>query len=562
MHLKIVLWYILLENSKAGIRMKEKMLRSSHAMGLAVRIVVSVMIIALIIWKYDDFKNIDIRALVEASSGIVAAVATILGIYLLKSLVFVVPASLIYIAVGLAFPAHWAILINAVGILIEVSATYLFGIIMGGPYVINKLKKVKYGDKILELHGKNRLSAIFAIRVLPVFPIDIVSLFLGAVRMRYLPYILLSLGGILPRVILFTILGDGLYDYVPMQQLATIAAFLLPVALIVWVVRYAMKSKKKEDEYGKPPFEAVKESRRYVIFDTDIGPDCDDAGAFAVMAKLAEKYDIRILGAANCTSNKHGTDALAVLSEHFGLDIPLGEHTGYEILPDGDKYNKPLAKKYDIKAKNAAPAAEFYKKILSKVENDSVTVISVGPLTNIAEILEKEPKLFNSKVNSIVAMAGKFPSGKEFNIECDIKAAAFVFENFRNVIVCSGFEVGHGIMTGFDEIPENDNPVCDCYEKFLGKKEPPFFRDSWDLTAVQYAFEGNGKYYSLSKPVRITVSDDGTTSAVKDKYSNRYYIVQKAKNAEIADYLNGILAPNGKVDNNDDEMYNNDTENQ
>ena len=160
--------------------MKQKLLRGSHAMGLAVRIIVSVLIIALIIWKYDEFKNIDIRALVEASSGVVAAVASILGIYLLKSLVFVVPASLIYIAVGLAFPTHWAILINAAGILIEISATYLFGIIMGGPYVVNKLKKVKYGDKILELQGKNKLSAIFIIRVLPVFPIDIVSLLLGA----------------------------------------------------------------------------------------------------------------------------------------------------------------------------------------------------------------------------------------------------------------------------------------------------------------------------------------------------------------------------------------------
>ena len=231
--------------------MKEKLLRGSHAAGLAVRIIVSVFIIAVIIWKYDDFKTMDIRALVEASSGVAAAVATVLGIYLLKSLVFVVPASLIYIAVGMAFPAHWACLINAVGILIEVSATYLFGIIMGGPYVIKKLKKVKYGDKIIELQGKNKLSAIFAIRALPVFPIDLVSLFLGAVRMRFLPYVLLSIGGILPRVFLFTVLGDGLYDYVPMQKIAMVAAVLLPVALVAWVIRYAIKTNKKEIEFSK-----------------------------------------------------------------------------------------------------------------------------------------------------------------------------------------------------------------------------------------------------------------------------------------------------------------------
>ncbi len=233
--------------------MKKYFMRGSHAMGLAVRIIVSVIIIAVIIWKYEDFKTMDIRALVEASSGVVAAVATILGIYLLKSLVFVVPASLIYIAVGMAFPAHWACLINAVGILIEVSATYLFGVIMGGPYVIKKLEKVKYGDKIIKLQGKNKLSAIFTIRALPVFPIDLVSLFLGAVKMKFLPYLLLSLGGILPRVFLFTVLGDGLYDYVPMQKLAMIAAILLPVALVIWVVRYAVKSNKKEKDAEEKP---------------------------------------------------------------------------------------------------------------------------------------------------------------------------------------------------------------------------------------------------------------------------------------------------------------------
>ena len=152
--------------------MKEKLLRGRHALGLAARIIVSVIIIAVIIWKYDDLKHIDVRALIDGTSSMLAAAAAVWGVYLLKSLVFVVPASLIYIAVGMAFTPLTAVAINAVGILLEVCATYLFGIILGGPYVINKLEKTKYGDRILELHGKGKLSAIFAIRVLPVFPID------------------------------------------------------------------------------------------------------------------------------------------------------------------------------------------------------------------------------------------------------------------------------------------------------------------------------------------------------------------------------------------------------
>lgn len=235
--------------------MKEKFLRGSHAIGLAARIVVSVVIIAIIIWKFEEFQNIDVRGIVSASGSLGIAIASILGIYLLKAIVFVVPASLVYIAVGLALPTFIAIPVNIAGILLEVCVTYLLGMMLGGNIVTNKLKKVKYGDKILALHEKNKLSAIFAIRVLPVFPIDIVSLFLGAVKMKFVPYLLISLAGILPRVILFTILGDGLYDYIPMQKLMVIAAVLVPVALIVWIIRYALKSKKSEEIAENPPEE-------------------------------------------------------------------------------------------------------------------------------------------------------------------------------------------------------------------------------------------------------------------------------------------------------------------
>ena len=228
--------------------MKKKILRSSHALGLAARIIVSVFIIALIIWKYEDLKNMDVRALVEASSSVFTAILTIWGVYLLKSIVFVVPASLIYIAVGMAFPAHWAVLINAAGIALEVIATYFFGRIMGGKKVVEKVEKTKYGEKLLKMQSKNKLSALFAIRFLPIFPIDIVSLLLGAMRTNFGQYMAVSLGGILPRVILFTILGDGLYKYIPMQKLVIFAVILVPVALVIWVVKYAVKNMKKKHE--------------------------------------------------------------------------------------------------------------------------------------------------------------------------------------------------------------------------------------------------------------------------------------------------------------------------
>ena len=141
-------------------------------------------------------------------------------------------------------------------------------------------------------------------------------------------------------------------------------------------------------------------------------------------------------------------------------------------------------------------------------------------------------------------MAGKFPDGKEFNIEEDVESAQYVFENFKKVTVFSGFEVGEGIMTGYAEKPENaeNNPIYDCYKFYNGGENPPYLRDSWDLTAVQYAFEGNSNFFETSKSVEIEISDSGKLKSEREKYSRKYFIIKKAPDAEIAGYLNRIIA--------------------
>ncbi len=228
--------------------MKNNKPETKTVLGLAARIAVSFVIIAVIFWKYDELRNIDVRAIVDASGTLTVAIASILGVYLLKSLTFVVPASIVYIAVGMAFDWWVALIINAAGIAVEVTSTYFFGKIMGGKKVIEKVESTKYGEKLLKMQSKNKVSALLAIRFLPVFPIDIVSLLLGAMRTPFGQYTAVSLGGILPRVFLFTILGDGLYKYIPMQKLVIVAVILVPLALIAWIIRYAIKSFKSKKE--------------------------------------------------------------------------------------------------------------------------------------------------------------------------------------------------------------------------------------------------------------------------------------------------------------------------
>ncbi len=212
------------------------------------RILFSVAVIAVIIWKYDELKNIDVAAIIASSGNTAKAIAAILGVYAVKSVTFVVPASLIYLAVGIAFKPALAVAVNVAGILIEICITYIIGLLLGGKYVVSKVETTKYGEKLLKMQSKNKVSALIAIRFLPVFPIDIVSLLLGAVKTPFLQYIAVSLIGILPRVIVLTVLGVAISDLIPTQLMIKIGLIAIPVALAVWIIRYAVKSAKKAKE--------------------------------------------------------------------------------------------------------------------------------------------------------------------------------------------------------------------------------------------------------------------------------------------------------------------------
>ena len=220
--------------------------RTKETLLALLRAAVAMTIFVLGVINYEKLKNIDVRALVEASTGMIAAISTIFGIYIVKSVLFIIPASLIYISVGMAFTPWQAILINFIGIVIEVGVTYVLGLFLGGDYVNKLLAKSKGGQKILDLEISNRFSVLLGIRALPVFPIDFVSLFWGAAKCPFVKYFFASIIGIMPRVILFTILGDGIYDYIPIHLIIKIVIFAIPVGVVVYLTRHFVKMKKEK----------------------------------------------------------------------------------------------------------------------------------------------------------------------------------------------------------------------------------------------------------------------------------------------------------------------------
>ncbi len=211
-----------------------------------IKILLAVTLLTVAAVNYKTLSTLDIRELISSATSIYVAAGIILGVYFVKAILLVLPASLIYISVGLALDWKTALLINMLGIVIEVTTTYFLGKFLGKDTVEKKLKGTKGGDKLLAMKDKNKNIATFIIRFAPVFPIDFSSLFMGAFDFKFLPYFIFSVLGLAPRVIGFTILGDGLYDVlkiIPPKYIAILIAVAVPI--VVAVVIFKKKKTKK-----------------------------------------------------------------------------------------------------------------------------------------------------------------------------------------------------------------------------------------------------------------------------------------------------------------------------
>ena len=84
-------------------------------------------------------------------------------------------------------------------------------------------------------------------------------------------------------------------------------------------------------------------------------------------------------------------------------------------------------------------------------EKQGVSIIAIGPLTNIAKALQKDPEAFE-QLDEFVSMGGSYKSHgncspvAEYNYWCDPDAAKYVYENLRTKIHMVGLDVTRKIV--------------------------------------------------------------------------------------------------------------------
>ncbi|MBR5618971.1 MAG: VTT domain-containing protein [Clostridia bacterium] len=223
-------------------------MRFKQIASTALKILIPIAIFLVILLKFDTLQHLDVGALVKAAPSVWAAYAVVLGVYALKAILFVIPASMIYLSVGAAFPTAVAVALNCVGIALEITISYLLGRFLGGDKVDKMLRGKKGYEKLEKFRSKGRFAFVFLLRF-SSFPIDFGSLFFGASDFAFPSYFLMSLCGILPRVVVMTILGHGLFEFIEMKYILIGVLCAVPVVLI-WFAVTAVRKKKQAAAAG------------------------------------------------------------------------------------------------------------------------------------------------------------------------------------------------------------------------------------------------------------------------------------------------------------------------
>ncbi|WP_052345149.1 nucleoside hydrolase [Alkaliflexus imshenetskii] len=124
-----------------------------------------------------------------------------------------------------------------------------------------------------------------------------------------------------------------------------------------------------------------------VIFDTDMGSDCDDAGALAVLHVLADRGEAEILACIYSSGTvPFGAGVIEAINIYYNRPhIPIGANYDPEVGDPHDKMDAEKLAKDTTAFKNriitnfdVPEQTRLNRKVLIEQEDNSVVYITVG----------------------------------------------------------------------------------------------------------------------------------------------------------------------------------------
>ncbi len=250
-----------------------------------------------------------------------------------------------------------------------------------------------------------------------------------------------------------------------------------------------------------------------IILDTDLGGDIDDAFAVALALNCPE-FEIIGITTVGDQDHKRARIACKLLKVAGRTEIPVAAGP-----KPGDPGQGPWAADFEEVKPIDTSAPEFIVQQINAHPGE-ITLVPVGPLTNIAAALDLDPGIA-SKVKQMVTMGGaayvcynlKPPPCPEYNIRADIPAAQKVYSSGMPITMC-GLDVT--AMLRFEaekrkQLAERGLPLTNALVelyKLWGRETPVLF----DPMALCMTIDDS---FCEIEMRRVVVTDEGVTQIVE-----------------------------------------------
>ena len=263
-----------------------------------------------------------------------------------------------------------------------------------------------------------------------------------------------------------------------------------------------------------------------ILVDTDIGTDIDDAFALALVARSPE---LDLLGVTTVSGDTHARARLAakLLWESGLRRVPVvagepGRPLPIEQTRWADDFKSPQLR--------PGSAVDFLDATLRR-RPGKTTIVAIGPLTNIAALLQKDPAIAR-KIDQLIMMGGSVHHGygddptpvAEYNIAADPPAAQKVFGSGLRILMVPLDVTAMLQLRGADRhrVFTSLSPMTDSLSvlyNLWNQRTPTLF----DPMAVAMLINPG---LCETKPLNIKVNSNGATQVINNKPPNATVALQ------------------------------------
>ncbi|MCH7556377.1 MAG: FAD-dependent oxidoreductase [Planctomycetes bacterium] len=225
--------------------MAKKIFSKDKAKFLVLIIIIAAGIFASIQFGLKDKLSIEKIRNFILSAGIWAPLLYMVAYGFTSIILF--PATLLSTASGAVWGPYLGTFYTVIGATISSSIPFFFARLLGRKFVgkmLSKANKMNICDRFV---GKNGFVAVFIMRLIPLFPWDVVNYGSGLCGVRFRDYLLATLIGIIPGSFTYNLIGSSLGQPIDKTKIILVVALVVFLAVISFLYKRFFSQEKKYD---------------------------------------------------------------------------------------------------------------------------------------------------------------------------------------------------------------------------------------------------------------------------------------------------------------------------